>query len=392
MKKLMMMVAAGAMSCAALADGATMSGEAETGASPAVQIKSISNRYPWNGKIDVEYEVNAAAAFNPVVGLTTRFAAGGVTQTVSAAVSNAELSAGAFSRTYDCAELFGANKRAEVAESWVRAEENADYLYAVIDVSGGATASSYSVSYYKSAPEGGWNMDQYKTDKIVLYYVKAGRYPGNQYNAQNRPSQLTTGFWIGIFEVTETQYANVMGQSTNDSKKPKASVSYETLRGTSDPNATVTGESFLKLLCDRTGLTGFDLPTESQWEIACRAGTVDTYYWGNSDANADQYMWYDTNSGKKAQDVGGKTPNAWGLYDMAGNVWEWCRDGYQSPLTPGDSADVCMEAGGNADSRVQRGGSFFLAASFGRSSSRSYSGYSNLNGLMGFRLSRMSSK
>ena len=380
MKKLMMLVAAVAASVA-LADGA---------GTPTAKIKSITNRYPWNGKIDVEYELsNLESTLGPLdtaLILFTKFVSGVVEITKTNDLSDAELAARTVRRTFDCRELFGENKWDAEAQSAAKLEK---FAYAVIDVSGGANTNSYPVTYYMSAPAGDWNTDEYKTSKIVLYYVKEGKYLGNQ-----KTEQTTTGFWIGLFPITEAQYAKVMGPG-NSTTKPQANVSYTTLRGTDNPNATVADNSFLKLLCDRTGLDGFDLPTESQWEIACRAGSDKTYYWGDIKGEADKYMWYfDDNSSSSAQGVGQKLPNAWGLYDMAGNVWEWCRDGYHSPLTVDSSADVCLdlEAGYYLGSRVRRGGAYNRTADFGASSSRDSNGVDNFNFDMGFRLSRMSSK
>ena len=81
-------------------------------------------------------------------------------------------------------------------------------------------------------------------------------------------------------------------------------------------SAEVDASSFLGKLQARTGIN-FDLPTEAQWEYACRAGTTTTYYWGSS--MSGDYAWYVSNSGSESHPVGGKKPNAWGLYDMCGN-------------------------------------------------------------------------
>ena len=360
---------------------------------PMATITKITNRYPWNGKIDVEYELsNLELAFSPIDALVTKFTSGDIEVTKTNDLSDAELAARTARRTFDCRELFGEGKRDAQAQSAAKLSP-LDYDYAVIDVSGGANATSYPVTYYKSAPEGGWNTDEYKTDKIVLYYVKEGKYWGNQ-----KTEQTTTGFWIGVFSVTEAQYAKVMGSDDKKTTKPIVNVTYTTLRGTDNPNATVTGDSFLKRLCDRTGLDGFDLPTDSQWEIACRAGTTTDYYWGNSKWAAGQYMWYEGNSwderhsGRQVQGVGQKFPNAWGLYDMLGNVWEWCRDGYHDSLTVDSSADVCLdpEAGRYLGHRVLRGSSFDLDVNW---SSYCYHGVAGDAGSnIGFRLSRMCSK
>ncbi len=128
---------------------------------------------------------------------------------------------------------------------------------------------------------------------------------------------------------------------------------------------------------------GYRLPTEAEWEYACRTGTTTVYYWGDEmDGN---YCWYCDNSGEQIRSSGQKKPNAWGLYDMSGNVWEWCSDCY------GDySSDYVKNPAGPATGsyRVFRGGSFFDLDGYCRSAFRNF----NLPGycffILGFRLSK----
>jgi len=132
----------------------------------------------------------------------------------------------------------------------------------------------------------------------------------------------------------------------------------------------------------------YRLPSESEWEYACRAGTTTRFYWGDSDSESTmgRYCWYSGNSSSSTHPVASKEPNAWGLYDMSGNVWEWCEDKYTSDY------DDCPTDGraytGSGSDRVLRGGSWLCSAEICRSADRS--GYSPGNGLsyLGFRVAR----
>ena len=146
-------------------------------------------------------------------------------------------------------------------------------------------------------------------------------------------------------------------------------------------SSAVDASSFLGKLRARTGLD-FDLPTEAQWEYACRAGTTTTYSYGDS-ANRS-YMWYSSNSSSKSHEVGTKSPNPWGLYDMHGNVWEWCLDWYASSLTGGTDP----KGSSSGSCRVIRGGGWSYDAYNCTSSSRNYCDPSGKGSIYGFRLVR----
>ncbi len=144
--------------------------------------------------------------------------------------------------------------------------------------------------------------------------------------------------------------------------------------------SAVDSSSFLGKLRARTGIE-FDLPTEAQWEYACRAGTTTTYSYGSSyDGN---YMWYSSNLSSKTHEVGTKLPNLWGLYDMHGNVWEWCLDWYNSSLT---SKVTDPNGSSTGTYRVARGGSWNTVAASCTSSARNYDVSSSTSGICGFRL------
>ena len=208
-------------------------------------------------------------------------------------------------------------------------------LYCVIDLSAGPTASNYPVSYLAAEPKDGWT-DEYKTKKLVLRRIEPGKFKmQGKYEAT-----LTKPYYIGIFEITQMQYLLVTGKKCakfKGGKRPVEMVSYNDIRGSSEgakwpSSSAVDADSFMGRLRARTKLD-FDLPTEAQWENACRAGTTSVYNnGGDSKDDLEKLGRYNDNhsdgKGGFSQHtvVGSYMPNAWGLYDMHGNVWEWCLD------------------------------------------------------------------
>ena len=155
----------------------------------------------------------------------------------------------------------------------------------------------------------------------------------------------------------------------------------ESAKGTKWPSSSaVDASSFMGKLRARTGLD-FDLPTEAQWEYACRAGTTTTYYWGNS-MNGN-YAWYADNSSNKTHPVGLRTANAWEIYDMSGNVWELCLDWYGT-LAYGTDPKGSFSGTG----RVKRGGSWNGNTDNCTSSYRYYYTQSDKYSTGGFRIFR----
>jgi formylglycine-generating enzyme required for sulfatase activity len=165
---------------------------------------------------------------------------------------------------------------------------------------------------------------------------------------------LTRGFWLGKYEVTQRQYEELMG--TNPSKFPGPKRPVE---GVSWNDA----QEFMKKLNARERAAGrlpagwvYRLPTETEWEYAARAGTTTAYFFGDDAGALGKYAWYVDNSGHQSHDVGGKRANPWGLYDMYGNVWEWCSDWYGAYPT-GDATDPTGPATGEC--RVLRGSGWY---------------------------------
>ena len=170
---------------------------------------------------------------------------------------------------------------------------------------------------------------------------------------------LTNSYYIGVFEITQRQYELVMGHNPSIFKGeflPVENITWNEIRGKADNHdwptiMTVDPHSFIGLLQTRSKVQ-IDLPTESQWEYACRADSTTSYSYG-SQSNGD-YMWYYNNSGLMTHDVGTRLANAWGLYDMHGNVYEWCLDRLVGSLSTG-ATDSSVEPSLRSH-RILRGG------------------------------------
>ena len=146
-------------------------------------------------------------------------------------------------------------------------------------------------------------------------------------------------------------------------------------------------QEFIEKLNRKDPGKGYRLPTEAEWEYACRAGTTTNFYSGDSESDLDSVAWYKNNSGSKTHQVGQKSPNAWGLYDMHGNIWEWCEDWYHSSyeVAPKDGSAWILPAGKH---RVMRGGAWSNTLKMCRFVNRDWFRPDGCNGSIGFRLVR----
>ena len=196
---------------------------------------------------------------------------------------------------------------------------------------------------------------------------------------------FTKDFYIGVFEVTRGQYTNVVASLPASSKGDGFDCPVNHVRF----DAITADGGFLDVLSTRSGVD-FGLPTDAQWEFACRAGSR-TAYNNGTDGGLGDLAWYNGNSGYASglvttKRVGTKSPNAFGLYDMHGNLYELCRDWYSEGATYSDGSCVTDPTGPTSGSTiVYRGGSFGAGAAQCRSAFRA-GGATSGNAHFGFRL------
>ena len=415
---------------------AAVSLAAAVGLAATIEVSQAKQRYPWNGLVDIDYRITLeeGESFSAMNGDTLEFTMTDNAQTPAAvfrAVSFVQdppppLSAGDHRVTWD-ARADGVAFKSDRAVFTARIVHH-PAVYMVIDVSGGSSTDCYPVVYLDGRPFDGFSDEQYKTDKIVLRRIHPGSYtagsPTGEAGRMTGETQhrvtLTNAFYMGIYEITQRQFENVMGASANTSSykgdlykcRPVETVTYGTIRGGSWPSTSApSADSFIGKLqarcktADADGnytvpVSGIDLPTDFQWEYACRAGTATTLYNNKEDctkstAKQNEYLNdlcrnknnYSIGQGgiseKQHTVVGMYEPNAWGLYDMYGNVWEFCRDFFVADAAK--LLQVIEPAGpASSSSRVLRGGSFDSEYESCRSARRN--GFSSKADDVGFRI------
>ena len=198
---------------------------------------------------------------------------------------------------------------------------------------------------------------------------------------------LTKGFWMGVHEVTQAEYVAVTGLAnpsnfTGDTNRPVDSVSW-TLAVAYCTTLTATERAAGRIPADWE----YRLPTEAEWEYCSRAGARNTRFGYGDDIGATalaDYAWYGSNSGSTTHPVEQKRPNAWGLIDMHGNVYEWCQDWYGA-YSAGSATDP--QGPGSGSNRVLRGGAWSSFAFNARCAYRNFygPGSANYNYDIGFR-------
>lgn len=204
------------------------------------------------------------------------------------------------------------------------------------------------------------------TTNIELRWIPAGTFNmGSPANEDGRlraegpqhEIRISRGYWMGAYEVTQRQYETVMGVNPALFKRVGANAPVEQV-------SWEDAQRFIDRLNAKGGSVEYRLPTEAQWEYACRAGTLGPYY-----ADLDSIAWYDNDSEYSTHPVGQKQADAWGLYDMLGNVSEWCQD-WLGDYAPGSATDPAGPSSSVVNGRVLRGGSWTDGAEFCRSAFR----------------------
>lgn len=289
---------------------------------------------------------------------------------------------------------------------------NAPPMYMIVDL------ASRGARYYVSAdalPDGGLANDIYKKTKLVLRRIpatnvewtmgspetEAGSAPFRSSETPHKVT-LTRDYYMAVYPMTQLQYETVCGSNPSVAKgdsdspvRPVENISWVDLRGEVDPKAGPAASSFLGIMRSHTAVD-FDLPTDAQYEFACRAGTGTAHYNGNLPVQDSYYFaedeatmaiaWYDACSSGKTQPVGRKQQNAFGLYDMLGNVMEWCRDRWSEGMVYGTDAMDPLGPDGDSYYRVSRGGASPYQMWFCRSAARGSNTWGSRSEWLGFRV------
>ncbi|MBR1870756.1 MAG: SUMF1/EgtB/PvdO family nonheme iron enzyme, partial [Kiritimatiellae bacterium] len=348
------------------------------GAAPVVEITSVQQQYPWTNTVDITYTSTGIAEANTYYVVFKAYDA--ASKEIGVITNDLKVSQGS---TWVAQWQPPFNVRYENCTMVPYVYKGGQDDYMIVDLETWAVTfepmSTQDASNKKYNDNDTGNI--YKTKKLVLRKIEKGDYyiggpetgafsnsgAANSYHKVTIPAD----YYIGIFELTEAQYGKIMSNSSYTSTLPVGNIPWNTIRGSAGV-ASRPGAGCLKNLNDKTtlggtkfitsssALAGFDLPTESMWEIAARAGVATKWPTGDTSSGLGNYGWIATNSGSTRHTPGLKTPNAYGLYDTVGGQAEIMRDVDNTADLAGlQSANGLQPvSSGNANYRVTRSGSY----------------------------------
>ncbi|MBQ8114431.1 MAG: SUMF1/EgtB/PvdO family nonheme iron enzyme [Kiritimatiellae bacterium] len=346
----------------------------------SISIDGVRQQLPWSSNVDVTYTVtDGDGCFDTRVGrVLIKSVVNGVEYVAYDGISSPGRHTVAWTNPPQGVKCDDCKMSAELYIS-DPVPSGDDYM--VVDlVTGAVTYEGLFVPNEKFASFTGqqlsnarYNTDKYKTTHMVLRKIPKGTYKAKRGTGAFKSWTTDKDFYIGIFCWTTAQYGHVIKRTNGQDATPWSDYSLKSrrwrpcdIRGNTVPSgkvATYPGADAaidakkwrpLELLNAKTGMN-FDVPTELMHEIACRAGTTTTFFWGNDASLAPQYAVYGI-SGRNtdsqyADPPGTRKPNAWGLYDMVGNDWQWCRT-YVGESEP---PDVFTPGKGSSDRWYVRG-------------------------------------
>jgi formylglycine-generating enzyme required for sulfatase activity len=223
-------------------------------------------------------------------------------------------------------------------------------------------------------PAGSFMMGSSSTVRYLLFFTDRREKPTHEV-------KILQSFYLQTTQITQGQWKKVMGDNPSGFKDcgadcPVESVSWDDV------------QKFIRKLNDMEGIDKYRLPSEAEWEYGCRAGTTTEFFFGDDAGQLGEYAWYKDNSEGKTHPVGQKGRNAWGLYDMHGNVWEWVEDDWHGNYDKAPSDGRPWVEKPRGPHRVIRGGSWGNGAHNCRSATRDDNAPDVCNTYIGFRLAR----
>ena len=396
----------------------------------AVTVSSVTarQRWPWSAMMDIDFTLadTSAPTSNYLVQVTATYANGTESVVAKTFVNEPVFSNGTHRLVWNLGKDLPNVKATDfivTVTATPYAESTGAYL--VFDLSGGSNAKSYPHWYTSTPPEVLPNTAQAcKTTEMWFRRVPAGTITqgnGTSGTANSLPAHnvtISSDYYVAIFETTQQQWYQIFGEwkGSWNNEEWRAARPVEQINSTNGmPNngairgnwanynaqtsTNVTWNSFVGYLRSRTGFGRIDLPTEAQWEHACRAGTTGARYsdkpvaelarCGATDSNKSLAP-YANGSTNGTAVVGSYDPNPWGLYDMYGNVLEICLDRWEatpSDMTPYSGTDpVGSVTAANDNYRVCRGGYYFASAASGYFTSYYRRSFNYDSAWLGFRL------